>query len=226
MPVLNEIALNQGFIVSEANGQRSRATIKIAVSNRSLPPGTLLKGNADANPPETFTVAAAATDANAVLMNWTDASTTVAQGAAMVRDCELADAFIVSGTLDIAAVAANLALKGIILRRGVLTAPGATFAMTKASDPALANSLYGPKGLETIPTVSGGSVMGALLGAAGAVVKSVLVGGETLVENGSVETLPGGAVIPVVDMSSGSASPGGGTSTVSGGGSTVSGGSA
>lgn len=158
MPLIQELARNLGMLASEAAGQRSRAAGTVGMTDRYLPPGTLMQGVFDVGSGAVaHTVATTPAAITSILLYGVDATEADTAGVFLVRDCEVNDAYLVLGTMDLAAVTNRLAQLGIIVRTGVLTAPGATFATPRLTDPALAESLYGPKGLDVIPITGGAS---------------------------------------------------------------------
>ena len=217
MPMIQELARNLGMLASEATGQRSRAAATVQQTDRYLPPGTLMQGVFDAGAGAVkHTVATTPAAISSILLYGVDATEADALGVFLVRDCEVNDAYLVLGSMDHDAVVNSLAKLGIIVRTGVLTAPGATFAVPRMTDPALADSLYGPQGIDVIPTVSGaagglavgtervvsedGSVGYSHTGRAYPILpeRPAAAAAEAGEEEGTPETPPSGAPVPPV----------------------------
>ncbi len=123
MPVLNETRHAGEFVLSEANGQRSRDAGTIAAGQGKLPPGTVL-GKITASGKFARTTMAAADgsqNAVAVLFNEIDATAADVSTTLMARDCEVNGSMLTYGAdvdqpAEIAAKNAGLAAQGIIVR--------------------------------------------------------------------------------------------------------------
>jgi hypothetical protein len=218
-PIPIPTARDLGMLVSEAQGQRSRGKRTLTQGNQILPPGTLLTGGAPAT---------VGTAVDGILLYWADPTAGPVDAPTLERDCEVNDAYLVRGTMVLADVTTALAKSHIIVREGVLTGPGGTFATPNATDPALANSIFGPKGLTALPSVSGGVGGEDTTGGGGDTTGG---GAETYIYDGEARTLSDGRVTPVLPTdppptppnapSQGAGqtdapTPGGGASTVSG----------
>jgi hypothetical protein len=158
-----------GMLVSEAQGQRSRGKRLLTVANTIYPPGTLLTGPV---------VATVGTAVDGILLYAADTHAAV-YATTLERDCEVNDAYLIQGSLVYADIGTALAKTGIVVREGVLTALGATFATPRLTDPALTNSIYGPT--PVYPTMA-----------------EALIASEEAIVDGKVITLDTGEVIPEV----------------------------
>jgi len=181
---IDQLIRNQGMILSEAEGQRSRMKVRIVQGTKRLPPGTLLDGPiagpADLTPRGP---AATGTVVSCVLAQWADPLNAAVDSWAIVRDAELNDAYIIPpADGDIALATKNLTLAGVLLRTGVLAAPGGTFAMTKAADPNVKNTVW-DKGMAAVPV---GDATQSIKGA------------DTIITGGTIVAQPGGGVVPSV----------------------------
>lgn len=111
------------FVVSEANGFRSRETVTIVSGQGKLEPGAVL-GRITASGKYALTTVAAADgsqNAIAVLRSAVDATSADAEGVAIARDAEVVGAHLSYGAdvdqaAEIAAKVAGLATVGIIVR--------------------------------------------------------------------------------------------------------------
>lgn len=115
---MNERPLD--FVISEANGARSRATVKLAQSAAILPAGTLLKGATLGAALEAVQDATDLQTCVAILGYNVDAASIgggeTIRATAIVRDAEVNAAMLHAGTSTAAEIADALALLGIIVR--------------------------------------------------------------------------------------------------------------
>jgi hypothetical protein len=143
-----------GLVISEANGMRSRGWGKVAKGTGKLLAGTPMAGST------TLTPIAAGTEstASAILLYSIDATNEDVEVTTLKRDCEVNEAYLITDGLATGTVMTALNALGIIIRSAVLAGPGATYAGGgRATDPALANTPYGPPGNAAIATMSVGA---------------------------------------------------------------------
>ena len=110
-PPISEMPAALGFLLSEANWQRSREKM-------TAPQGTVLLPGDFVT--ETGTKATAAGSVAAISAYAYDASQGPVDIAVIARDAEVTDAYLLYGEMDPAAVNTQLATLGIIVREGVL----------------------------------------------------------------------------------------------------------
>jgi hypothetical protein len=135
-----------GLVLSEANGSRSRSWGKVPKGTGRLMAGTPMTGT------NTLTPVAAAGEATtaSVLLYSIDATNADVEATVMKRDCELNEAYLITDGLNTGQVMTALNALGIIIRSAVLAAPGGTYGIPRATDPAVANTPYGPGGNASI----------------------------------------------------------------------------
>ena len=143
-----------GLLLSEAQGRRSRSWGKVLKGAGKLLAGTPMAGI------NTLTPIAAGTEATttAILLYSIDATNEDVEVSVVSRDCEVNEGYLITDGLDTSAVMTALNAAGIIIRAAVLAGPGATYAGGgRATDPALANTPYGPGGNAAIATMAVGA---------------------------------------------------------------------
>jgi hypothetical protein len=144
-----QIPVMGGFVISEANGSRSRGWGTIAAGNGVLAPGTPLKG-----PPTAYVPCRVPTDEaliTAILLYAVDTTTLAQESSVIVRDAEVNESMLIYQTMVAATVRTQLLTMGIAVRPAVLDGPGGTYAGgPRTTDPALANTPYGPLGNTSI----------------------------------------------------------------------------
>lgn len=187
MTLLTQAPRNLGFLLAEAEGQRSRETGTLKQGAQILPPGTLVDGDWTVASPVLHKPATDADDVTGILSYWADPTAGNVAAPFIVRDAEVNEAYLIYGDLDRKAVADALAASGIIVRTGVLGAPGNTFGVPAATDPALADSVYGPDGVDALDP---GGIYGRSAAAA--------MAAPTRVERPEVLDLPDGRSTPLV----------------------------
>jgi hypothetical protein len=166
MAVTTLAPLNLCFLLSEEEGDRSREAGTLAqYAGSPLPPGTLVDGAwSRANPVQHKPVSGAGNEANitGILGYWADATQGAVDGTFIVREAEVNEAYLIFDGMDRNKVAdALFANCRIVMRTGVLAAPGSTFGIAPAVDPALADTVYGPEGIAALEE---GGIYGASAG--------------------------------------------------------------
>jgi hypothetical protein len=100
------------FLLTEANGYRSRETVTLVQSPNPWLPGTFIKSDG--------TMATAAADIHGILAAGCNTVTGPRAATLIVRDAEVSDAYLMFNALDPDAVATQLITKNIVLRQAVL----------------------------------------------------------------------------------------------------------
>jgi hypothetical protein len=132
-----------GLVISEAEGMRSRGWGKVLKGAGKMVAGTPVTGTT------TLTPVAAAGEAGVtgLLLYSIDTTNADVEVAVLRRDCEVNEGYLILDGLAGPALITALTALGIIVRPSVLDGPGGTYAGGgRATDPALANTPYGPGG--------------------------------------------------------------------------------
>lgn len=153
MPI-EPVPVMGGFVISEANGMRSRANGVLLASNGIVAAGTPLKGPVTGMAPGKISTDAATIIG--ILLYTVDTGTGAnLEVSILARDAEVNESMLVYGGMVPSAVETQLNTLGIYVRHSVLDGPGGTFAGgPRTTDPALANTIWGPQGNAAIHEVT------------------------------------------------------------------------